>query len=101
LLRKVNSIESTKKRSSVSWTQCTLVLGVVVAAVAVHLSCYAQLVKEQRNCKDLREQLLLMNELVEKLEVERAAEYQKRLDEASKQIADDMSADIALARKEA
>ncbi|PIO70845.1 hypothetical protein TELCIR_07278 [Teladorsagia circumcincta] len=59
-----------------------------------------KLLKKQRHCKDLEEQLSIMNELVEKLEVERAAEYQRRLEETSKRITDDMSADIALARKE-
>ncbi|VDL69914.1 unnamed protein product [Nippostrongylus brasiliensis] len=60
----------------------------------------AALIKEQRNSDVLREKLELMDELVERLEAERIKEYQRGVDEASKQVANDMSADIALARKE-
>ncbi|EYC44300.1 hypothetical protein Y032_0466g1982 [Ancylostoma ceylanicum] len=58
------------------------------------------LLREHRASEQLKEQVQLMNELVEKLEAEHAAEYKRRLEEISKQMANDMSASIALAHKQ-
>nr|CDJ90230.1 hypothetical protein HCOI_01173900 [Haemonchus contortus] len=88
------------EKQSRSFLQIIVVFGILIAAVAIFLGCYVQLLKERRHCKDLEEQLMIMNDLIEKLEVEHAAEYQRRLDETSKRITDDMRADIAAARKE-
>ncbi|XGW13004.1 hypothetical protein V3C99_013559 [Haemonchus contortus] len=101
LLAKTNppKVDLPEKQSR-SFLQIIVVFGILIAAVAIFLGCYVQLLKERRHCKDLEEQLVIMNDLIEKLEVEHAAEYQRRLDETSKRITDDMRADIAAARKE-
>ncbi|VDO73285.1 unnamed protein product [Haemonchus placei] len=93
-LKRRNSMVDLPEKQSRSFLQIIVVLGILIAAVAIFLGCYVQLLKERRHCKDLEEQLVIMNDLIEKLE------YQRRLDETSKRITDDMRADIAAARKE-
>ncbi|KAK5968130.1 hypothetical protein GCK32_001494 [Trichostrongylus colubriformis] len=85
---------------STSWLRRIIVVGIIIAVIAAYMECYAQFLKEHRHSKDLQQQLSIMHELVDKLEVERAAEYQRQLEETSKRITDDMSADIARAQKE-
>ncbi|WKX93601.1 hypothetical protein Q1695_011122 [Nippostrongylus brasiliensis] len=99
-VEKAKTAANRSAESSSSWLSRLVVIGIVVAAVAMYIDCHAQLIKEQRNSDVLREKLELMDELVERLEAERIKEYQRGVDEASKQVANDMSADIALARKE-
>ncbi|KAK6026031.1 hypothetical protein OSTOST_08051 [Ostertagia ostertagi] len=68
LLVKLSSqkVDSTKAQST-SWLHRIIVVGIIIAAIAMYLNCYAQLLKKQRHTKDLEEQLSIMNELVEKL----------------------------------
>ncbi|KIH59515.1 hypothetical protein ANCDUO_10247 [Ancylostoma duodenale] len=79
--------ERQTQRSGTSWYYQVMALCII-------------LLREHRASEQLKEQLQLMNELVEKLEAEHAAEYKRRLGEISKQMADDMSANIALAHKQ-
>ncbi|KAK6738035.1 hypothetical protein RB195_020249 [Necator americanus] len=83
-----------------SWSYRLITICVFFAVLAMYIDCYAQFLREHRSCEQLKEQLKLMDELVEKLEAEHTAEYKRRLEEISKQMADDMSANLAQAHKQ-
>ncbi|CAJ0605655.1 unnamed protein product [Cylicocyclus nassatus] len=97
----LREVEDHQTQKSTSYWYCRAIAVCIVAvAVILYMDCYAQLLKEQRSCQQLKEKLQLMNELVDKLEAEHAAEYKRRLEEISKQMADDMSASISEAHKQ-
>uniref|UniRef100_A0A158PB87 Uncharacterized protein n=1 Tax=Angiostrongylus cantonensis TaxID=6313 RepID=A0A158PB87_ANGCA len=86
--------------SSTSFYLRLVVVASIVAVLALYLICYAQLLNERRNSESLKEILERMGDIVEKLEVKHKAEYEQLLEETTRQITDNMNANISLAHRE-